>query len=75
MLSGYQPFKLKNRNKFEVFQLIMDPEKSVQMLHSFSPQAKSLLIGLLEKDVSPFSLILKPEKRLSIQEIQQHEFF
>jgi serine/threonine protein kinase len=70
MLSGYQPFKLKNKNKFEIFQLIMDPDKSVQMLHSFSPQAKSLVAGLLEKDVSPFSLILQPEKRLSIEDIK-----
>ena len=45
------------------------------MLHSFSPQAKSLLTSLLEKDVIPFSLILQPEKRLSIEDIQQHEFF
>ena len=45
------------------------------MLHSFSLQAKSLLTGLLEKDVNLFSLILKPEKRLSIEDIKQHEFF
>ena len=34
-----------------------------------------MLTGLLEKDVIPFSLILQPEKRLSIEDIQQHEFF
>lgn len=34
-----------------------------------------MLTGLLEKDVNLFSLILKPEKRLSIEDIKQHEFF
>jgi serine/threonine protein kinase len=29
MLSGYQPFKLRNKNKFEIFQLIMDESKPV----------------------------------------------
>ena len=47
MLSGYHPYKLKNKNKFEKFQMISDENEEVQMLHMFSPVAKALLTGLL----------------------------
>ena len=49
MLSGHNPFKAKNKNKFEKLQMII--EDDIEMLPSFSPNAVSLIKGLLDKKV------------------------
>jgi hypothetical protein len=49
MLSGINPFKLRNKNKYERLQLILNSE--IQMLPFFSEDATSLLQMLLNKDV------------------------
>ena len=36
MLSGFQPFKLRPKNKFEVFQMILDPKRPIKMHVFFS---------------------------------------
>lgn len=41
MLSGINPFKLKNKNKFEKLQMITDQD--VQMLPMFSEDARELI--------------------------------
>jgi|LauGreDrversion4_2_1035121.scaffolds.fasta_scaffold1465983_1 serine/threonine protein kinase len=43
MLSGYHPFKLRGKNKFEIFQTIIDESQPVQIPQTLSPQAISLL--------------------------------
>lgn len=53
MLSGINPFKIKNKNKFEKLQMIT--ESDIDMLPIFSDEARSLLEGLLERN---------PKKRL-----------
>jgi hypothetical protein len=45
MLSGINPFKLKNKNKFEKLQMIM--EEDIKMLPMFSKDASDLLTKLL----------------------------
>mgnify|MGYP000238473279 CR=1 FL=1 len=45
MLSGINPFKLKNKNKYEKLQMITDMD--IAMLPMFSENAKDLLKGLL----------------------------
>ena len=45
MLSGINPFKLKNKNKFEKLQMITDTD--IKMPQMFSENAKILLSGLL----------------------------
>ena len=45
MLSGINPFKVRNKNKFEKLQMILDDE--IEMLPSFSEEAKELVQGLL----------------------------
>lgn len=52
MLCGHHPYKLRNKNKFEKFQMISDESEPVQLPHYLSLQAKSLLGGLLQKNVS-----------------------
>jgi serine/threonine protein kinase len=51
MLSGINPFKLKNKTKYEKLQMIT--EKDVAMMQIFSAPAISLLTGLLNRNVSP----------------------
>jgi hypothetical protein len=45
MLSGINPFKVKNKNKYEKLQMITDTE--IKMLPMFSAEATDLLKGLL----------------------------
>lgn len=50
MLSGINPFKLRNKTKYEKLQMITDQD--IQMLPIFSEAATSLLKGLLNRNVS-----------------------
>ena len=50
MLSGINPFKIRNLNKYEKMQLITD--KDIEMRPNFSESAVSLLTGLLNRNVS-----------------------
>jgi hypothetical protein len=50
MLSGINPFKLRNKNKFEKLQMITD--RDIEMRPEFSDTANSLLTGLLKRNVS-----------------------
>lgn len=50
MLSGINPFKLRNKNKYEKLKMITDQD--IQMLPKFSEAARDLLQGLLNRDVS-----------------------
>lgn len=50
MLSGINPFKLKNKNKYEKLQMITDQD--IAMLPMFSQTAKDLLFKLLQRKVS-----------------------
>ena len=50
MLSGINPFKLRNKNKFEKLQMITD--RDIEMRPEFSDEASSLLRGLLQRNVS-----------------------
>ena len=56
MLSGINPFKLRNKNKFEKLQMITD--RDIEMRAEFSDSANSLLTGLLKRNVSRTILIL-----------------
>ena len=49
MISGRNPFKVKNKNKFEKLQMITDSD--IPMLPIFSEDARSLLEGFLERNV------------------------
>ena len=49
MLSGINPFKVRNKNKFEKLQMILDDV--IEMQPSFSTDAISLIQGLLTKKV------------------------
>lgn len=49
MLSGINPFKVRNKNKFEKLQMILEDE--IEMQPGFSEEATSLIQGLLEKKV------------------------
>ena len=53
MISGINPFKLRNKNKYEKLQMITD--KDSEMMPKFSEEATSLLTGLLKRDVSTIS--------------------
>jgi serine/threonine protein kinase len=53
MLSGINPFKVRNKNKFEKLQMILEDEIPMQPV--FSQEACSLIEGLLAK---------KPKQRL-----------
>jgi len=69
MLSGINPFKIRNKNKFEKLQMITDMD--IQMLPMFSEDATSLLEGLLERN---------PKRRLGsgkegVNNIKEHPFF
>lgn len=67
MLSGINPFKVRNKNKFEKLQMILEDE--IEMMPQFSENAKSLIQGLLTK---------KPKDRLGfngVDEIKHHPFF
>ena len=54
MLSGINPFKLKNKNKIEKMQMITD--RDIPMRPEFSDAATGLLMGLLKRNVSTFKL-------------------
>jgi hypothetical protein len=47
MLSGVNPFKQKEKNKFEQLQMITDTD--IPMLPQFSEPARDLLSGLLQR--------------------------
>jgi serine/threonine protein kinase len=67
MLSGINPFKSKNKNKFEKLQMITD--RDIEMRPDFSDEASSLLRGLLKRN---------PRERLgsrSVDDIKRHIFF
>ena len=67
MLSGINPFKVRNKNKFEKLQMILEDEIPMQPI--FSENACSLIEGLLAK---------KPKQRLGYggsQDIRNHPFF
>ena len=49
MISGRNPFKVKNKNKFEKLQMITDSD--IPMLPIFSEDARSLLEGFLDRNV------------------------
>ena len=55
MLSGINPFKVRNKNKYEKLRMITDLE--IKMLPMFSANAQQLLTGFLERNVR--ALILK----------------
>ena len=50
MISGINPFKIRNKNKYEKLQMITDND--IEILPIFSPEAASLLKGLLNRNVS-----------------------
>ena len=50
MISGINPFKLRNKNKFEKLKMIT--EHDIDMLPCFSEHSTSLLKGLLNRNVS-----------------------
>lgn len=50
MLSGINPFKVKNKNKMEKMAMITD--RDIPMRPEFSDSACSLLMGLLKRNVS-----------------------
>ena len=60
MLSGINPFKVRNKNKFEKLQMILEDE--IEMQPGFSDDACSLIQGLLEKKV-PSSLNIVCSRR------------
>ena len=67
MLSGINPFKLRNKNKFEKLQMITD--RDIEMRPEFSDEACSLLRGLLKRN---------PKERLgsrSADDLKNHIFF
>lgn len=69
MLSGINPFKLRNKNKYEKLQMIT--EQDIEMMPTFSPDARSLLEGFLDRN---------PKLRLGasrdgIDQIKSHPFF
>jgi len=49
MLSGINPYKVRNKNKFEKLQMILEDE--IEMQPMFSEDAISLIQGLLSKKV------------------------
>jgi hypothetical protein len=53
MLSGINPFKVRNKNKFEKLQMILEDE--IEMQPNFSEDACSLIQSLLEKKVLPLN--------------------
>ena len=66
MLSGVNPFKVRNKNKFEKLQMITD--RDIEMRPEFSGSATSLLRGLLKRNVSHlilFSTLLIPNSSLN----------
>lgn len=49
MMSGINPFKVKNKNKLEKLQMIT--EKDIPMLPNFSEDASDILQGFLNRNV------------------------
>mmetsp|Transcript_938 Transcript_938/g.596 ORF Transcript_938/g.596 Transcript_938/m.596 type:complete len:83 (+) Transcript_938:822-1070(+) len=69
MLSGINPFKVRNKNKFEKLQMITDMD--IAMMPMFGENAKNLLEGLLQRN---------PRQRIGsssdgADEIKNHPFF
>jgi serine/threonine protein kinase len=69
MLCGINPFKVRNKNKYEKLQMIT--ENKIRMLPMFSPNSTDLLSKLLVQD---------PKKRLGfgkkgIENLKKHPFF
>jgi DNA polymerase III epsilon subunit-like protein len=50
MLSGVNPFKVKNKTNLQKLQMITDAE--IPMMPMFSEEARNLFRDLLERDVS-----------------------
>jgi hypothetical protein len=50
MISGINPFKVRNKTKYEKLQMIT--EYDIPMMPIFSDNARSLLEGFLERNVS-----------------------
>ena len=79
MLSGINPFKLRNKNKYEKLKMITDND--IQMMPKFSESATSLLKGLLNRNVSCSvytNVFVQPRERLGyhgVSEIKSHVFF
>lgn len=68
MISGINPFKQAamqdGKSRHEILKLIT--EQDVNILAGFSPNAQSLLRGLLQRE---------PENRLNVDEVKGHPFF
>ena len=62
MISGINPFKVKNKNKFEKLQMITDQD--IPMLPIFSEDARSLLEGFLNRNVIDQCDSFQPKGRL-----------
>ena len=78
MLSGINPFKVRNKNKFEKLHMILEDE--IEMQPTFSETSSSLIKGLLEKKVLILNYLtnIQPKKRLGYNgtsEIKNHQFF
>ena len=50
MISGINPFKVRNKTKYEKLQMIT--EFNIPMMPIFSDRARSLLEGFLERNVT-----------------------
>ncbi|XP_068095129.1 G protein-coupled receptor kinase 3 isoform X4 [Hyperolius riggenbachi] len=72
LLRGHSPFRQhKTKDKHEIDRMTLTMAKNVELPDTFSPELKSLLEGLLQRDVS---------KRLGCQggsalEVKEHPFF
>jgi len=69
MLSGINPFKLRNKSNYDKLQMIMNTD--VPMMPDFSPVAQDLLKALLNRNPA-YRLGSGPDL---IDEIKNHEFF
>jgi len=69
MLSGINPFKLRNKSNYDKLQMIMNTD--VPMMPDFSPVAQDLLKALLNRNPA-YRLGSGPD---AINEIKNHEFF
>ena len=69
MLSGINPFKLRNKSNYEKLQMIMNTD--VPMMPEFSPVARDLLKSLLQRN----PMYRLGSGRDGTNEIKDHEFF